>query len=312
VVIIKRKIVKHGPSSFIVSLPLKWVKRHNLSKGDEVDVQEVEEDVVISTTYKEKFERAEINLKDNKEILEEHISALYKRGIDEIKIFYTHPEDFKLITKALSLESMGYEIVETNPHSCTIRCITKLTKEFDAILRRVFLVTLSLADEGLKAINSCNFDALDNIKFLEKSNNKLTTFCRRYLNKYSTDSFDRIGAIYFIVELLEKIADEYKYLYAHGKELCIPKNKINSSMMEYYTKINAMLRTFYECFYKFDNNKIRDMKIIRKELIDGLNDEFQSGRLKSNGDFDLYHHALVLVEKIYSLADPFLVLNHNK
>ena len=44
--------------------------------------------------------------------------------------------------------------------------------------------------------------------FLEKSNNKLSTFRQRYINIYSVDNYDRIGPIYFIIEQLEKIADE--------------------------------------------------------------------------------------------------------
>ena len=79
----RRKIVKHGPSSFIVSLPLKWIRKHNLSKGDEVDVEEMEENVVISTEYKEKCERADLDMNDTKEMTIQKVCALYKRGIDE-------------------------------------------------------------------------------------------------------------------------------------------------------------------------------------------------------------------------------------
>jgi len=306
----RRKIVKHGPSSFIVSLPLKWVKNHNLSKGDEVDVQEVGNDIIISTEYKERFESAAFSVKNTREMTPQTICALYKRGIDEIRITYDNPEDFKIILHALSQEAIGYEIVATTHNSCTVRSITKLTREFDTVLRRVFLVTLSLADEGMKAIQKRNFDDLDNIIFLEKSNNKLTTFCQRYINKYSIESFDRIGPIYFIIELLEKIADEYKYLFEHQCQLGNKNVKFDKKLLTTYTKINSMLRLFYECFYKFDNSKIREIKKTRDEIVDFLENEYTL--IKGHADVCLYHHAVSLVEKIFALVDPLLVLARKK
>lgn len=306
----RRKIVKHGPSSFIVSLPLKWIRKHNLSKGDEVDVEEMEENVVISTEYKEKCERADLDMNDTKEMTIQKVCALYKRGIDEIRINYDHPEDFKIIQNALYQEAIGYEIISTTHKSCTIRSITKLTKEFDAVLRRVFLVTLSLADEGLKAVQNRNFEDLDNIIFLEKSNNKLTTFCQRYINKYSIESHDRIGPIYFIIELLEKVADEYKYLFEHQCKLGDSKIKYNKKLLASYTEVNRMLRLFYECFYKFDYKKIREIKSIRDKLTDFL--EKESTSINGHTDLCLYHHAVGLVEKIFALVDPLLVLTNKK
>ena len=34
----KRKVVQHGPSSLIVSLPNEWIKKNKIKKGDNLDV----------------------------------------------------------------------------------------------------------------------------------------------------------------------------------------------------------------------------------------------------------------------------------
>jgi hypothetical protein len=39
---IKRKVILHGPSTLTVSLPSKWVKNHNIKKGDELNIEETE------------------------------------------------------------------------------------------------------------------------------------------------------------------------------------------------------------------------------------------------------------------------------
>lgn len=300
----KRKLVKHGPSSYIVSLPLKWIKKHNLNKGDEVDVDETADDVVISAVRKEKFEHAEFSVDQAKEMTGEIIFALYKRGVDEIRVTYSNQDDFKIVRDAVSLNTNDYEIVESRQNSCTIRSIAQLSNEFDAVLRRLFLVTLSLAEEGVKAIQESNLDALDNIMFLEKSNNKLTIFCLRYLNTSSVDNYDRLGPIYFVVELLEKIADQYKYLYQDQRKMTGPKP--SKKVIECYATINGMLRVFYECFYKMDIAKIREIKKKRDALNDFLNSECKS--FKSPTDICLAHHAVVLLEKVFSLIDPLLVM----
>ena len=35
----KRKVVKQGKSTLMISLPSKWVKDNNINRGDEIDLQ---------------------------------------------------------------------------------------------------------------------------------------------------------------------------------------------------------------------------------------------------------------------------------
>lgn len=309
-VYIKRKIIKHGPSSYIVSLPLKWVKKFNISKGDEVSVEEKGNEIVISSSYKDAHEVAEFNLKDTKEITPGVIHALYDRGIEEIKINYNDPEEFAIILKTLERQEIGYEIVETTTSSCIIRTITRLTKEFDLVLRRTFLVTISLAEEGIKSIKEKNFSSLSIITSLEKSNNKFTTFCRRYLNKYGSENYDRIGPLYFIVEVLEKIADEYRNLFDDLSALDVNKVNINKKLLQTFDTINKMLRLFYECFYKFEYNKIRKIIEYRMQIINVLKQEAKN--VKTEDSVFMYQHATLLNAMISGMIEPYLVLSIKK
>ncbi|MFT4303528.1 MAG: AbrB/MazE/SpoVT family DNA-binding domain-containing protein [Candidatus Woesearchaeota archaeon] len=301
----KRSIVKHGPSSYIVSLPLHWIKANNLKKGDEVNVDEIGSDVVISAFLREKVETAEISIKEAKDMTPQIISGMYKRGIDEIRIYYETQEEFMLILNSISQDALGYEIVETTDKVCIVRDITKLTKEFDTFLRRIFLVTLSMAEEGIKILKTKNNSALESIVFLEKSNNKFTTFCRRFVNKYGCDSFDRIGPIYFIIELLEKIADQYKYLFEDMRKHSF-EGKNNKRMLTYLVRINSMLRIYYECFYKFEMKKIHQIKHEWESLLKELQSNYKN--LNNSAEFSMHHHCLNLLEKVFALVDPLLVL----
>ena len=43
----KRKLVKQGPATLMVSLPVKWLQSQNLNKGDEVDI-EVKDNKIVN------------------------------------------------------------------------------------------------------------------------------------------------------------------------------------------------------------------------------------------------------------------------
>ena len=51
-----------------------------------------------------------------------------------------------------------------------------------------------------------------NIAFLEEANNRFTTTCRRLLNKKGYKEYKKLGPLYYMIEELENIADQYKYL----------------------------------------------------------------------------------------------------
>lgn len=43
-----RKLVKHGPSTIITSLPSKWIKNNNFKAGDTIKIVEINNKLVIS------------------------------------------------------------------------------------------------------------------------------------------------------------------------------------------------------------------------------------------------------------------------
>ena len=43
----KRKVVLLGNSTYVVSLPAKWMKHHQLQKGDEVWVETQDDDLIV-------------------------------------------------------------------------------------------------------------------------------------------------------------------------------------------------------------------------------------------------------------------------
>ncbi|MBI2546339.1 hypothetical protein HYV81_04110 [Candidatus Woesearchaeota archaeon] len=307
VILIKRKVVQHGPSTLIISLPFKWIRRHNIRKGDELQVDELEDKIMIAAKNADVQEKITLDIMPFGKMVTQIIRALYKRGVDEIKLLYDYPDMFDTIEKSLGNESVSFEVLETGNNFCIIKNVSEGSREFEHVLRQTFILLLSMSEEGCEALKQGNLSQLNNLKSLEEVNNRFTAFCRRYLNTKGPDRFDKVGPIYYIVEHLERIADVYKYLYSYLGSLHEPKIEFKKELLAKFSEMNAMFRKFYNQFYKFNPRGISEIKEDRDRIIKDLLALVPS--LKKPHDIMLFHHLLMLTNDIFSLLDPYLLLS---
>jgi len=84
-----RKVIKFGKTSFVVSLPIKWLRKCNLDKGDLLDVKEKHSCLMISPTYKDDCTREHtilLNKDTNFLTLMNRVKSAYLSNNDMIKI----------------------------------------------------------------------------------------------------------------------------------------------------------------------------------------------------------------------------------
>jgi len=307
----KRSVIQLAGRTLLVSLPAKWAAAQNVKKGDELDLVEDGHKMIINTQPKAVLESASIDADAVGALIQRYIFALYKKGVDEIKIKFNDPKVPDMIRDTLLNETVGYEIVSQTPTSCEIKLITSGNlSEFDNLLRRIFLLLLSMAEETLTAVKNKDFSHLEKTAQLEEPNNRLTTVCRRSLNKWGTDKFNKVGPIYYIIEDLENVADEYKYLCMKLTELKKSKDKsIKPEVLSLLEKTNETLRLFYESFYKFEPDKFNKIMNVRKQLVKDAHKLIESKKLNAM-EFYILHHSLVITQKIFCMTGPFLVLTN--
>ncbi len=301
----KRKVIQIADSTQLISLPRKWCLANNIKKGDELDIEQQGSKLTVACDTKPQVERAEVNLKEYGILASRHIHALYKRGIDEIRVNYS-PDDIATIQKILSNETVGFEIIEQGKDYCIIKNVSGHLEGFDSVLRRAFLLLLNMGDDCVKALEQKDQGMFKNLILLEQSNNRFTTICRRYLNKHGHDAYDRVGPLYYIIEDIENIADEYKYLCQQFGKLEPEKLKIDKVHIDIYQKLANMIRLYQEAFYKTDNAKLVRVAEIRKEVVEQCHNQLQ--KAKSFSEFILVHHALVILQKVFNLIGPYFVL----
>src|SRR3989344_4528807 len=309
-IFMKRRIIQIADSTLLVSLPKKWAVEHNIKKGDEVNITLNDYSLVLTTDTRPVLEKVELNLNDYGVMAPRVIHALYKKGVDEIKIIFSASDDFRLIQESLKNEAVGYDIIEQGPKSCVIKNVSGEPEEFEQVLRRIYLLLVTMALESSAALKARDFTQLKNLEQLETSNNRLTTLCRRLINKggkvgYSTQSgpkSPKTGPLYFIIESLENIADEYKYMFQYLYSSDMKDVKLSKEILAIYDEVSQFVRTFYELFYKYDSKKVSDLGDRRKMLVKECVAFMQNS--KNGSEVLVAHHLIVVVQKVFNMTGP--------
>ncbi len=289
----KRKVIQIADKTLVLSLPTDWVRQWGVKKGDELDVSESGPKLIASTTEYRPLKKGGVDVSNASErTLRWLLSSLHKKGYDEIEIKSDNPLHAVIIDNLLKDLFLGFAVVHRSGATCLIRSLAKeLDDQLQVIVRRAFIVTLALADQSLETTKSKKFDGLKELVDLEKTNNQLTNFCERILNKKGLDEPVKTNFLYVIMWNLEKIADDYKYICEHLSA----KRKISKETMELYDRVNRLLRNYYELFYKFNVEKLSalsdEFKALSRDIETALS-KGDDGIVLSH----LYHVALKTVD----------------
>ncbi|MBU0472027.1 MAG: phosphate uptake regulator PhoU, partial [Nanoarchaeota archaeon] len=259
----KRKVIQLAGKTLIVSLPSKWAKKNNVEKGDEIDVEEEEKRLIISTEKATKTEKIMLNTEELGTYDPSYIAYIYQAGIDEIRVNYKNREVFKKLQEKIT-DLMGYEIVDQGENYVEIKNVSAaLEEEFETILRRTFYILNELGKSSLEAIQNKKIEQLKDLLPLENSINKFTDFCKRVLNKRGYKDYRKTQFYYVIIRDLEKIGDYYHKIIQHTIET---KTNYSKETTQLYQETNEFLELFHKLFYKFEKENATKFQEKKKEL----------------------------------------------
>ena len=160
----KRKVALIGPSTLMVSLPSKWVKKYGIKKGNELDVEENNTNLIISSKENCESKSKYIDLGRLDKVVYRIIGALYKKGYDHVNIKFNNPRQLNDIMDVLSRTCLGFEVVDHNSDHITIKEISKpKVDDFNNVVKRCFLFLISVSEESLNAIKSEDNNELNKV-----------------------------------------------------------------------------------------------------------------------------------------------------
>ena len=300
----RRKIVQQGVATLMISLPAKWAKLNNIKKGDEIEVEENGSQLHLFSTSLPEKKTVSVELNHFGPYLSRFLEAFYKAGYDEIKTSFKDKETLTEIQNCLGKEISGLEIFDQSKNYCILQDVEGVDKEkFEPALKRVFYLLLQMAEESLQIIKSQKYEELKPLRFLEGSNNRFTAICIRSLSKLGYKKPERMHFMYFVVEKLEQVADQYKYLFDF---LMQNKNvKISKSVLDLYENLGKMLRIYYDLFYKFDNEKAKTIDKMRTEIIQTINKNY---RIFSKEELMISHYIMTICQMIFEMVEPAVAL----
>lgn len=216
----RRKIIQIADSTQLVSLPRQWCLKHNLKKGDELEVTAVADELIISTANALSVKKAVLDLRKldpYDDLLWHSLYSYYRSGCDEIEVYFENMRIYSMISckKVPTVEFIhdiisgliGYEIIRQTDHSCTIRDVVNINREeYGDIFRRTTMMLVQNADAAVQAIQKCDAEQLQAVIREDRTINRFTDLCLRMISKGASQSRCAASA-YYIVSSVEEIGD---------------------------------------------------------------------------------------------------------
>jgi len=321
----KRKIIKQGHNALTLTLPSDWTKRFNLEAGCEVDVEEKDNGLFVSTEKNDRIRSAEFDITGmDIPTVWKYFMAVYREGYDEVRIhfdpamelespykFFTHHRldvrykktaEKRPIVEVLQgfvARFIGYEIVEHGKNFILIKEMGTITgKEFDNSLRRIFLLLEQMAEEAMEAVKTNNPRPLIHIHDVDINLDKFHDYCVRILNKTGNKDMRKTSLLFTTLYLLELAGDEFKNIASHMVN-DFAKIKLNNiKQLAEYAKQEVDL--YYALFYKYDVAKVQLMSELDKKSYMLFPQVYKKA---SEDEKEIFHHFRMIVRYINALLE---------
>lgn len=308
-----------------MTIPSKWAKKYCLNAGDEVDIQEQENALLINNKNKKSLSSTTLDLNNSPIIyIWRSIISAYRAGYDEITIRFSSPkgkhknvytgfgfDNLQLLfsqgvvdltpieaIQALVNRLIGVEIIDQKENYCVIKDMSETTyKEFDNALRRIFLLILTMADECYECYKTNRKEPLRSVHLIDTNVDRFEDFCLRVLSKIGYRDFKKTPIMYTLIFLLELVGDEYRKIALHCLDL---KGSPKEIMIKEFEIQKNQFRRFYDLFYSFSKEKLEEIYNKDKEGDKFLKDNFSKF---SNEGKEIIHHFKKIGVCVLSLTE---------
>ncbi len=301
----RRKIVRHGPSSLTISLPLNWLKKNGLKNGNEVKIFENNSELIIRGKGEREKKRMTLDLCERRFTTRLFVMP-YIRGYDLIKIKFKSYEILERIQKNIGL-MFGFEIVQEEENSCLIKNVAESkSQEFEIIFSRMFNVCTHMLDELANYIIKEDKKALEKIPLIERSMTRLDLLCRRMINLGIWGSEQKkAGSTYSIVRTLEGLGD---IVTDTAKKVPKINDKNRKHLINIINKIIDAFKILKKIRYKDHPDLIFKYRDIEDELWDFRN--LKSKFIKD--ELELFFSLEHMIFQLHEMSEEIILWNYHE
>ncbi len=280
-----RKLYMTGGSTYVVSLPKKWVKKSGLSRGDSVVVTEQEGSIIIEPGMVERGTKeitVYISTVPSVGALERLIIAYYLVGYDTINIRLDRENhlDYKKGIREILNFLIGVEIVEDIGDSMTMEILLDHQRmPTIQVLKRMHMINKSMLSDMVRAFDEGNMDLARDIISREREIDRLYFLVVRQLKsavRYQQVS-EKLGIIHqrdslgyrIVIKSFERIADHLESILQNYIKLAEIEKKpdvgefsiLAARVLEIYDNaVSAM----FKCDQKLVDKVFREAKEVER------------------------------------------------
>ncbi len=289
-----RKIQLTGGSTYIVSLPSKWVKKNNLVRSSEIKIDEEKDKLILYGNMDVKTEinkTLTLNTQLDNKSLERTLISLYISGFDTLAIrsFNYINDEIRTTIKKFSKLVIGIEIFEEDSKKIVLQNVLNSSSYpvYNSI-KRMSLNVESMIYDVIKGIDEDDAELLKNVINRDDEIDRFQWYIYREVKSKGNDD----NNIFYLLlsRILERIAD-------HAVNLCdiwtnrkliieIPSSKIVENLTYSLDLFKRAIALFYARKYIGLNDIISTKKNImtqKKELL-GLGNSSDIATVSSSSE----------------------------
>lgn len=321
----KRKIIKQGHNTLTITLPSDWVKKLNLSAGNEIDISERDNGLFLTAEKRNQTKKIELDITGmDIPTIWKYFMGIYREGYDDVlikfspemelenpyKFFSEHKLDLRYkkqrekrrifeVLQGFVDRFIGFEIVEHGKDFIRIKEMGEVTsREFDNSLRRVFYLIEQMVEETYEAIDTNNPRILQHMHDVDINLDKFHDYCIRILNKVSNKDTKKTSLFFATLYILELLGDEFKHISFHLIE-DYPNTKLKH-MKTLTNYVKEQFEIYYELFYKFDISKVEKAVEIDKKIYLNIGDFYKG---TTDAEKEIFHHLRLIGRYINALVE---------
>ena len=290
----KRSLVKQGPSTLMISLPSSWIKKFNLEKGDNIELEEIDNNLVISKDEIRTKKETKINLSNYTESsIRTLIINAYRSGYDLVTINFQDEKQFQIINNTINNYLIGFEIIKKEKNKCIIENITEPSEnQFEILFRKILYNISSLINTTESRLRNKEEDYTINVLKIHQYDN----FCRRVLSKRNL----YLNSTLFW-SFLTLLVHAQRELYHLNKYL--DNNKVNFTNFDFILKLKEIFQLLEESYIKKDIKNLEKIHELEKKII--YKDFYQLIQKNKKENIILYHLASS-IRNFYLCTSPLL------
>ena len=258
----RRKLQLAGGSTYVVSLPKKWIDDLKMKIGDEVTLIKNPNNSVTLLSTMDKFEAKksiiEISKDDSEESLKRKIIAIYLAGYKiieirskGIKIQSSHARAIRELARS---SMIGTEIVESSSELIIIQVLTRLPElSFDVALRRMHLMTSNMHREAIDALGKMDKEAAEEVVKMDDEVDRFSLYMLRNLSQavQNVEILLEIGlkkpsdclGYRTVIRCIERIADHSVLI---AKRIKFLQSTIDKKILQSITQLSSDSLNIFE------------------------------------------------------------------